>query len=418
MCCAEGPSPQGCLILELRDPLPDLLNSVNTGKYAFVMCAPYSWRAFNSRLRALSLALSRRGHTVFFLEPMRSPLGALREQYFRRCAPVFSNEIPGEIEEGHVVILTPPFCSSYFRGGVTVAFDRKVFKKWFQGQMRAHHPLNEAVYVIGMPTWWLDFIPKDVVRPNTLLYDYGDSLETYSRTKAILDRMIQAEREILHECDGILSSTRKSFEIFNRSVDASKVLLLRNASEAPSYGGSSPRQLDGIPRPIMGMVGRISGNIDTELLSHLADRLPSISIVNVGMVWRSQYKQLTGKRNIYLLPPVKAEEIPRYIKEFDVCLMPYQKSCGGSPIRFFEYMANQKPIVSTAIPEMSEFRQYAYVAETYSEFVKLAQTALEEGRRDKRGAPYFQHLHTWEARAQALEEFIVTLGKAGVRDRS
>jgi hypothetical protein len=49
-----------------------------------------------------------------------------------------------------------------------------------------------------------------------------------------------------------------------------------------------------------------------------------------------------------------------------------------NPIKFYEYCAAGKPIVSAAIPELEPFRKLCYLASSHSEFLDAVEVALKE----------------------------------------
>ena len=74
------------------------------------------------------------------------------------------------------------------------------------------------------------------------------------------------------------------------------------------------------------------------------------------------------------------EQLPAYLAQCDVCLNLFDNSDLSrdvSPLKFFEYLATGKPIVSTAQPE--QVLQYAgdiHIADTPEEFLAACGQAL------------------------------------------
>lgn len=104
--------------------------------------------------------------------------------------------------------------------------------------------------------------------------------------------------------------------------------------------------------------------LDLDMIRFLAEQRPDWSFVLVGPVAEShsefyaQIERLKDRPNVFLLGPKRPEELPSYINEFDVCLLPYVKgeisSYYSAPLKFFEYLAAGKPVVSTVGPREYE----------------------------------------------------------------
>ena len=106
---------------------------------------------------------------------------------------------------------------------------------------------------------------------------------------------------------------------------------------------------------MLGYFGVIDERLDYELLARLADAFPNGSLVLVGPVVKVDPRELPQATNIHWLGPAAVRELPRYVKGFDVCLMPFALNEATefiNPTKTLEYMAAGKPIVSTAVPDV------------------------------------------------------------------
>lgn len=63
--------------------------------------------------------------------------------------------------------------------------------------------------------------------------------------------------------------------------------------------------------------------------------------------------------NIKLLGEKPYKELPKYLADFDVCLIPFDTSTdlikATNPVKFYEYLSAGKKIVATEIPELMPF---------------------------------------------------------------
>ncbi len=140
--------------------------------------------------------------------------------------------------------------------------------------------------------------------------------------------------------------------------------------------------IEKIKKPILGYLGTITERLDFDLLKLMARDLPDTSIVLVGQVnyRRVDISELKDINNIYFLGGRKYEELGKYAKNFDVCILPYRNkysSYMSPPTKIFDYLAAGKPIVSTALPPLDEYSEYIKVANSKKEFIGLIKEALK-----------------------------------------
>lgn len=141
----------------------------------------------------------------------------------------------------------------------------------------------------------------------------------------------------------------------------------------PSVTYTVPADLASISRPIVGYAGKMQEMIDVVLMEYVMSKMPEVNFVFIGQQLNSQYIQPLWKHsNAYFLGDKPYHALPQYLAAFDICIIPYhiERQHGGDPIKFYEYLAMGKPIVTTNIGNVTAFRDYPQVcvAETANEF--------------------------------------------------
>ncbi|MCK4994147.1 MAG: glycosyltransferase [Candidatus Omnitrophica bacterium] len=93
-----------------------------------------------------------------------------------------------------------------------------------------------------------------------------------------------------------------------------------------------------------------------------------------------------GNSNISLKPWIDPENIPEYLQEIDIGIMPLIQDTkfnkAKSPTRLFEYMAMAKPVVASCIGETKEIIDSGVnglLADTKEDFVKSMKFLIENG---------------------------------------
>jgi glycosyltransferase involved in cell wall biosynthesis len=142
-----------------------------------------------------------------------------------------------------------------------------------------------------------------------------------------------------------------------------------------------PDDLRDVPRPIIGFFGGIDDHtFDLDFMARVAAMRPQYSFVFVGRT-SIDCTPMTRLPNVTMLGQRPYDQIPRYGRCFDVCLMPWRQNRwieACNPIKLREYLALGKPIVSTPFPELESWGDAAYVASSSGEFALAIDRALAD----------------------------------------
>jgi glycosyltransferase involved in cell wall biosynthesis len=193
------------------------------------------------------------------------------------------------------------------------------------------------------------------------IYFCNDAFSLLVDSKSLQQRVSMLERQVLKQADIVFTVSEKlseekarfhpSVHTINHGVD---YRLFQKSAELQS--SARPSDLPS-GKPIIGYSGVIRYMLDLELIRALADLKPEWDFVLVGPVSESgsdfyaRIEDLKRRTNVHFLGSKRPEELPLYIGQFDVCLLPYVRTevstYYASPLKFFEYLAAGKPVVST-----------------------------------------------------------------------
>ena len=118
-----------------------------------------------------------------------------------------------------------------------------------------------------------------------------------------------------------------------------------------------PRELQHLPRPVVGYVGGVHQWVNQDLMEQVVSGFQEASFVFVGP-WQTDVSRLARHPNVHLLGARPHEEVPAYIKGFDVGMVPYHLSeytAHVYPTKLNEYLAMGIPVVTTDLPEIRRF---------------------------------------------------------------
>src|SRR3954454_18794460 len=100
----------------------------------------------------------------------------------------------------------------------------------------------------------------------------------------------------------------------------------------------------------------------------------------VGTIVKIDPATLPRHPNLHFLGQRKYAELPGYLAGWDVCLLPFARNDSTrfiSPTKTLEYMAAERPIVSTPIAAVAEpYGHIVYVGDATEEFLRACEVAL------------------------------------------
>lgn len=182
-----------------------------------------------------------------------------------------------------------------------------------------------------------------------------------------------------------------------------------------------------LPKPVIGYMGGMHRHVDFGLIRKMALRRPNWSWVCVGAL-QAALGDLDGLPNVHLTGERPHTELVDYVRQFDVCIVPYVNSTYTAtvvPTKINEYLAVGKPVVSTALPPVCDFNnKHRILITTEAEpesFLKAIAQALamprdEETRLRRRRVA---ELGDWGVRFSEMCRLIEeSMDGAGARARS
>ena len=255
------------------------------------------------------------------------------------------------------------------------------------------------------------------LRPSKVIYDCMDELSHFKNAPR---QLMQRESALLKVADLVLTGGPSLYQAkrdrnpnvhcFPSSVDA--------AHYAPRQGTQAADAVEAAQRdiacPRLGFFGVIDERFDLKLIDAAAAARPDWQFVMVGPVIKIDAAVLPKRPNIHWLGPRTYAELPIYTAGWDVCLLPFAINDATkfiSPTKTLEYMAAEKPIVSTPITDVAvPYSDIVWIAKDAAEFVAACEAALNESG-ESRAARIARMRETvartsWDATATAISELI------------
>jgi len=270
------------------------------------------------------------------------------------------------------------------------------------------------------PIIWT-FLPtplaRDLIRaldPELTVYYCIDDLASSSRAAR---RISRSEAQLFREADLVFVTSERLREraarfsdrvhLFPFGVDFEWFEQVRTGSD------EVPADLRRLRRPVVGYVGGLHQWVDQELLTAVAKYLPEASFALVGPP-QTDVSRLARCPNVHLLGARSHAEVPRYIKGFDVGIVPYRLSeytANVYPTKLNEYLAMGIPVVATDLPEIRRFNAehggVVAVARDAEAFVGAIRGAVEKtSAAEAERRVEVARQNSWDARIRRMSELI------------
>jgi len=173
-----------------------------------------------------------------------------------------------------------------------------------------------------------------------------------------------------------------------------------------------PLDIKDIQKPIVGYIGALlTVRLDIDIIIHIAKTRKDWNVVLVGPEDDDFKKsELHDMDNVFFLGNKQGEELPAYLKAFDIAINPQKLNpltIGNYPRKIDEYLAMGKITVATKTEAMSIFSEHTYLAKNKEEYVQLIEKALQENTEKKEQERIlFAKEHTWENNVNAIYDYI------------
>lgn len=384
-------------------------------KYKFLFISTADWdNPFWTNKQHMAKILSEQGHKVLYFESLglRSPASSSkndRKRIYKRLVKFFRG--PQKINE-NLHVFSP----------IVIPKHNHAFISWLNKLLMKVYMLVLGRLFLGTgPIFYWTYNPLsiDFLSNDPVIYHCVDDL---SAAPGMPIERIKAKEEELVKKAKLTFVTSLSLLDKLQTIQKDTVHYFPNVAEMSHFSKAledlkRPDDLINFDGPILGFVGAISSyKVDFNLIKLMAQRFQYADIVLIGQIGEGQpdtnIKILEDIPNIHLLGPKSYSDLPHYLKCFDVALLPctlndYTKSM--FPMKFFEYLAAEKKVVTTKLESLKEFSDCCYVANSDEDFLNGVEKALKNDLThfcNKERLKKVVRENTWENRTQKMLQLI------------
>lgn len=292
---------------------------------------------------------------------------------------------------------------------------RHIFKLQLSGYLKRIDATSSRVIWI----YSLEAFPSfgDSVQDNKLLvYDCED--DNSIKEDTVIEEAKAMEDQLLDSADVVLTVSQNVCD--TRKEKNSDCFAVQNGvdydffSKADHHDTKIDKDLINIKRPIVGYLGNIRAWLDFEMLELFADNFKEVSFVFVGPVAgdvAGNVSSLKKRPNVYFINRKDRIMLPGILKGFDICMIPFKYNkfnLATNPLKFWEYLATGKPILSLRIPDIEPYEDILYLYMNKEEAVEKLRVALSNNDPDsKRRRMEIARENDLSARSKAYHEILM-----------
>ena len=259
----------------------------------------------------------------------------------------------------------------------------------------------------------------DLIPHSGLVYDCVDRHSAYGglMNPALVDAM---ELELAAKTDMTFATAKSLAERLQKAQPEAK--FIPNGANFERFFEASkpqlvPEDMKDIPHPIFGFVGALQTCIEYGYVEKAAKARPDWQFVWIGNEKPGvDLSALRAMPNVQFLGVKPNAELPKYLAQFGVCLNLFDAgplSKDVSPLKFYEYLATGKPIVSTRQPDqVLQFSDIIHIADDAKSFEQACAAALEDTQPERTNARIEAGRNSsWDAR---VSEICAVLREKGI----
>lgn len=349
---------------------------------------------------------------ILYIDPPVTYIAPLKDKKAKERIGAWKK--PGQKAKANITVFAPPPVLPFFNKKRQInKRNQKRLAKFINGKIR-EAGFSKPVLWCYSPTS-CDLV--DLIENSGVVYDCVDRHSAYQGMidPAVVDQM---EKELAEKSSQVFCTAQGLYDTLIRYNSTTTLIPNGAAYElfsraAEECGDTDPSQNgDGGKKPVFGFVGALQECINYDYICAVADAWPEGEVVLIGRSLPGvDLSPLTARSNIRLMGLVPQPELPQHIRKFDVCLNAFREgrlSKDVSPLKFYEYLATGKPIVSTGEPlQVQDFADVIHIAHTKEEFVQACADALAEhdpGQKERRME--YGRQCSWDERVKQMEQVL------------
>jgi len=329
-------------------------------KNKVIICiSPIDWDFLRQRHQIIMQFFAQNGNRVFYIENINPALNlnfSFIPKILKRIRKILFGANSRKTKQIPNLTVITPFVLP-FRNKLAEFINKKIFIRLLYLLLKIHGIKKPIVWTYLATPAAIELISG--ITPQFLVYDCVFDIAAH---RDYPKDTVNYEKRLIKSADLVFTDNSFLFKRC-RQINPQTYLvqpgvdfeLFSNPKEIPG-----PEVFQNINKPRICFFGGIDAiRIDLTLIKYIAEKRPDWNIVLFGPVIKTDVSSLK-LNNIFFMGTLEHEELPSYLKEIDVLILPYKIipfSESIFPAKIFECLATGKQIVSTPLRQLNSFPQ-------------------------------------------------------------
>lgn len=203
-------------------------------------------------------------------------------------------------------------------------------------------------------------------------------------------------KNVFDSSDIISANSQQTCEYMQRYAEQ-RIILVKNGV-FPNNTAKDPMSIDAVKlireekkkyTKCVGYIGKLGLRLDADLIDAVSKQCKDVLFVFVGGYLKGQINEklleLFEKReNVVHIDAVPSAYVYPILDEFDILSIPHsvgKNENGGDPLKLYQYLTRNKPIITTPILGVDEFKNYITIdgdADKWVSFIKSDNKIIKE----------------------------------------
>lgn len=203
-------------------------------------------------------------------------------------------------------------------------------------------------------------------------------------------------KNVFKSSDIISANSQQTCEYMQQYADQ-KIILVKNGV-FPNNSAENPLAIEAVQqirkekkkyRNCVGYIGKLGLRLDADLIDSVSEQCSDTLFVFVGGYLKGQINKklldlFENRENVIHIDSVPSAYVYPILDEFDILSIPHsvgKNENGGDPLKLYQYLTRNKPIITTPILGVEEFKQYITIdgnADKWVLFIKSNNKIIKE----------------------------------------
>ncbi len=293
-----------------------------------------------------------------------------------------------------------------------------IFRKLYNSFISLQIPNIKKYDIVWIPSIRIYDLVKDLILPNqTVVYDcMDDELEFpyIKKNTQLKERFAILERQLINRCNKLICSSQFLLEtvLHRTKISFQDAIVVNNGILIPTN-----EVIDGYPdeidykinklrnlKNVFMYVGTISEWFDFDLIRVLLNKNAGVNVVLIGP---TEVRIPTIDR-LHYIGSVERKYIFEFMGLATALIMPFKVTNliqSVNPVKLYEYIFMQKPILAPLYGESLQFDKYVYLYNNQLDFINLANKITNgdiSAKSERIDNVKFLESSTWESRYNAI----------------